>query len=263
MNKLIILGGAIIIILIGLFIAADFDTNISNSDTLIDNSHVSETITPDFSVEVSSTHTPPHASCTTEDLTTPDCEITSTAPSVTDESINLETSSPEVPESDDVLPEIDWDHKKEECPEATLIWITLKSFGWTDAACAGVLGNIMRECGGNTLENIDHTRFNKSRTHFGLCQWSKKYYPEIQPSDDWVPSVVEQLEFLNMTINEYNGNHHVYGFTIDLMFTETDPRIVAKLFCEGYERPNETSDRRQKFALEAYEYFTGYAYVED
>lgn len=178
-----------------------------------------------------------------------------------------ETSQEEVSEltPEVSLPQnqIDWEAKREEAPEATEIWLIMKEFGWTDAACAGLLGNIMRECGGNTLENINHKVVNSRGTHFGLCQWSKKYYPEIQPTDTWMPSVREQVEFLRYSIAEYNGKHHSYGgVTIEFLSTAEDPREVARIFCEEYERPNETSERRENFALIAYEYFTGMQYQE-
>lgn len=149
-----------------------------------------------------------------------------------------------------------WMRRWEECPEATEIWLIMKEFGWTDAACAGILGNIMREVGGNTLKHIDHTLYNSSKTHFGLCQWAKRYYPDIWPKDSHVPSIREQMEFLRVTIQEYNGHGFVYNFTEEYLFTATDPAEVAYVFCQGYERPGEAPDRRMTFALEAYNYFT-------
>lgn len=142
-----------------------------------------------------------------------------------------------------------------EYPIATEIWLIMKEFGWTDAACAGIMGNIMRETGGDSLEYIDPYLFNKGRTHFGLCQWSKKWYPAIYPTGQEMPTIREQLEFLRLTINEYNGKGFVYGFTEDYLKVATDCKEVAKKFCDGYERPGGSSSRREKNAVAAYNYF--------
>lgn len=146
--------------------------------------------------------------------------------------------------------------------KAAEIWSIMKEFGWSDAACAGILGNIMREVGGGTLSGINETRFNKRGTHFGLCQWSAKYYPDIQPTKTWMPSIREQMEFLRLTIREYNGHGFAYGFTEEYLMTAADPAEVAKLFCEGYERPNEDSTKRESYAIIAYNYFTNQSVSE-
>ena len=40
---------------------------------------------------------------------------------------------------------------KDEYPEAYKIWHYLKKLGYNDYVCAGIMGNIMAECGGQTL----------------------------------------------------------------------------------------------------------------
>lgn len=171
-------------------------------------------------------------------------------------SVPVEPSEPTEPSTGPTPEEKAWMRRWEECPEATEIWLIMKEFGWSDAACAGILGNIMREVGGNTLKHIDHTLYNGSKTHFGLCQWAKRYYPDIWPTDDHIPSVREQMEFLRMTIREYNGHGFAYHFIEEYLFTATDPAEVAYTFCKGYEKPAEEPDKRMAFALEAYDYFT-------
>ena len=39
-----------------------------------------------------------------------------------------------------------------EYKDATLIWEYMKSLGWNDYVCAGILGNMMAEVGGGTLD---------------------------------------------------------------------------------------------------------------
>lgn len=151
--------------------------------------------------------------------------------------------------------ELLWAKRWEECPVATEIWLQMKSYGWTDAACAGIMGNIMRETGGDTLIYIRSDIYNKSKSHYGLCQWAKRYYPDIQPTDTWTPSTAEQVEFLRYTILNQKTLHHSYGFTEEYLLTATDYHEVAKRFCDGYERPAENSTRRENNAEKAWRYF--------
>lgn len=165
---------------------------------------------------------------------------------------------PEATEPIDPAPNLEellWMHREAEYPIATEIWLIMKSYGWSDAACAGIMGNIMREVGGDTLEYIQPDLYGAGGYHFGLCQWSKRYYSEIYPTNEWMPTAREQLDFLRHTILHYNGNGYSYGFTEDYLKTATDCREVAKIFCDGYERPNESPTRRQNNAEKAYNYF--------
>lgn len=174
------------------------------------------------------------------------------------ESSEPSTSIPEESEEPNVQPtpeELLWAKRWEECPVATEIWLQMKSYGWTDAACAGIMGNIMRETGGDTLKYIKSDIYNKSKSHYGLCQWAKRYYPDIQPTDTWTPSITEQVEFLRHTILNQKTLHHNYGFTEEYLLTATDYREVAKKFCDGYERPAENSTRRENNAEKAWNYF--------
>lgn len=198
---------------------------------------VSEVVIPETKPPVTSPETKPE----TETETLPETET----------EVETKPTIPE-PTPEDLL----WEKRYRECPEATIIWRMMKEFGWTDAACAGIMGNIMKEVGGNTLQHINHTLFNSSGTHFGLCQWSARYYPAIQPTEDWMPSVEEQVLFLRKTIVEYNGHGFSYGFTEDYLKTATDPEEVARIFCEGYERPAGGPSQRMKLARIAYDYFT-------
>lgn len=177
---------------------------------------------------------------------------------------NTSTSSEPIPEAnapDDITtPQYSeedkfWEYAKDQYPIATEIWLIMKSYGWTDATCAGIMGNIMRECGGDSLKYINPNLYNSTNTHYGLIQWSKRYYPDIQPTATWTPSVEEQLTYLRYTIINQKSLHHNYGFTEDYLLTATSYKEVAKAFCEGYERPNDVSTRRERNAEAAWEYF--------
>lgn len=214
------------------------------------------------SLSVDASKTPP---LTSGELSVPSGPLVPET-SVTDSSESTESSEPsasiseESEESEEPIvqptpEELLWAKRWEECPEATEIWLQMKSYGWTDAACAGIMGNIMRETGGDTLKHITSNIYNKSKSHYGLCQWAKRYYPQIQPTETWTPSTIEQIDFLRYTINNQKTLHHSYGFTEEYLLTATNYREVAKKFCDGYERPAENSTRRENNAEKAWKYF--------
>lgn len=181
---------------------------------------------------------------------------TTSASTISEPELEMEPEeilSPELEESS--TEELFWQKCTEEYPVATEIWLQMKSYGWTDAACAGIMGNIMRETGGDTLKYVQSDIYNSSWSHYGLCQWSKRYYPDIQPTNTWTPSTAEQVEFLRYTIINQRALHHVYGFDEEYLKTATDYREVAKKFCDGYERPAENSTRRENNAEKAWKYF--------
>ena len=49
-----------------------------------------------------------------------------------------------------------WEIRIEKYPTASSIWLYLSDQGYSDEICAGILGNIMAEVGGHTLD-IEHT----------------------------------------------------------------------------------------------------------
>lgn len=139
-----------------------------------------------------------------------------------------------------------------EYPEAAEIWNYMKEQNWSDAVCAGILGNMMTESGGQTL-NIQWDIYN-SIGHYGICQWSPKWYPEVMGV-----SLLEQLDFLVSTMpNEFKifGKNYYSNFTLnDFLLLET-PEEVADAFAKVYERcGSQSTIKRQESARIAYEYF--------
>lgn len=149
-----------------------------------------------------------------------------------------------------------WDARLNEYPVATKVWLHLKEeLGYSDAVCAGILGNIMAECGGGTLE-LKWDAINKSSKCYGLCQWHPRYYKEIQGA-----TLEQQLEFMTASFPEvlgrYMGIYYKHGFTYEDFLALEDPAQVAYIFCVVYERPGPgTYDIRRANALKAFEYFT-------
>lgn len=146
-----------------------------------------------------------------------------------------------------------WKVRMNEYPTATQIWLYMKNnLEWNDYVCAGVMGNMMAECGGQTLKLNPKAR-NKSSNCYGICQWHPKYFPDMQDA-----SLEEQLKFLGIstkkTFNGWAGK--AYGYDYDEFISLEDSEIAAEIFCMVYERPGKYDSQRSKNAIKAYEYFT-------
>lgn len=143
-----------------------------------------------------------------------------------------------------------WQQKEKEYPVATYIWRYFKELGYSDQVCAGILGNIMCEVGGGTL-NIKYDA--KSSYYYGMCQWSKAY------SDVWGTSLEEQCDYLINTIQyelDTYGYAYKKGFSYNSFITLESEKDVALAFAKCYERCASGSySARQKCATIAYNYF--------
>ena len=121
---------------------------------------------------------------------------------------------------------------------AEQVWSIMKSYGWSDEICAGIMGNMMRECGGDTLQLNPYAQ----NSHYGLCQWSRTYHYGA-----WGKDVAGQLEYLKGSLN------------IAIFDGCTTPEEIAAVFCDKYERPGSRDPRYKRLAnaRAAYEYFVG------
>ena len=151
-----------------------------------------------------------------------------------------------------------WETRKTEYPVATEVWLYMKEeLGWNDYVCAGVMGNLMVETGGQTL-NLQPNLWGHgpNRGYYGICQWSKKYYPSVADT-----SLDYQLDFLRDTV-EYEfdtyGKLYQSGMKYEDFTNMTgDCRATALAFAKAYERCNSKYySIRQDNAEKAYEYFT-------
>ena len=123
--------------------------------------------------------------------------------------------------------------KKEKYPEARKVWNYLKKLGYSDYVAAGIMGNLMTETGGNTL-NIKPKAYSSNKKYYGICQWSKKYYPKV-----YGKNLDYQLSFLKNTIkNEFNtyGYKYAKGFNYKSFLKLKDPKKAALAFAKVYER---------------------------
>ena len=143
-----------------------------------------------------------------------------------------------------------WSKKEQEYPTATYIWKFLKNMGYNDYVCAGIMGNMMVEVGGQTLK----LNYMARGTYFGICQWSKGY------KEVWGANLAEQCDFLANSIRyEFNtfGSCYKKGFKYDNFIALTNEKQAALAFAKCYERcSSSTYSLRQKCATKALEYFT-------
>lgn len=140
----------------------------------------------------------------------------------------------------------------EEYPVATYIWCYMKEQGWSDYVCAGIMGNIMQETGGRSL-NINYMH---SNNYYGMCCWKKAYHPRVVGAD-----LKGQCEYLLETIipsmNTY-GYMYQDGYTFEDFLEAESIEEAAAAFMIVYERPGHTNPtKRVENGQKAYKYFVG------
>ena len=145
--------------------------------------------------------------------------------------------------------------KSGEYPVATQVWRYMKEeLGWNDYVCAGVMGNMMAEVGGQTLNLQPYLYGHSGANYYGLCQWSSRYYPSIQGAD-----VDAQLDFLASTVKkELDTYGYLFrsGLDYEAFCNLTDAEDAAMAFAKAYERCGSGSyGVRQRNAIKAYNYF--------
>ena len=144
-------------------------------------------------------------------------------------------------------------NKWNQYPVAAYIWKYMHdTMGLNDYVCAGIMGNMMKEAGGHTL-NIQPTAYNKAG-FYGICQWSNKYYHA------YGMSLEQQCDLLARTIkNEFDTFGFLYyrGFNYNAFINLQDEKQAALAYVKCYGRGGQgTYAIRQKFATYAYNFFT-------
>ena len=185
--------------------------------------------------------------------TEPTVEVTEsfTEPVIMDTAPVIETTEPVI---ETQAPTIET--PTQEYPVAHEIWSYMKTeLGWNDSVCAGVMGNLMVETGGHTL-NLHPTLYSSDHAFYGICQWSLEFCPETANT-----TLEQQCEFLKNTVQkEFNnfGKCYAKGFKYEDFIQLSDAEEVALAFAKCYERCAQTSynyTSRQKCARIAYDYF--------
>lgn len=147
-----------------------------------------------------------------------------------------------------------WQERHEKYPEATKVWIYMKEhFNWTDEVCAGVMGNIMAEIGGGTLDFSD---WNSDDGPYGMFQWLGSREVELKNKYGNMPSIEQQMEFMYDELYGTDGvTQQVRDWQREKFLSSTTPQDAAIRFCQWFERPGGTGSVRKGYAATAYEVF--------
>lgn len=150
-----------------------------------------------------------------------------------------------------------WSDRFDEFPYATYIWLYFtKGLGYSEAVVAGMIGNMMAEVGGGTLD-IQYWLYSYgSGYYYGICQWNKKNFPDVRGKD-----LIGQCEYLAQTIEE-QMNAFGKAYKINDAYHEflqlDSCRDAALMFAKLYEAcSSDTYKLRQNYAEVAYKYFMG------
>ena len=151
-----------------------------------------------------------------------------------------------------------WDARMEEYPIATQVWLYMKNeFGWNDIVCAGIMGNLMAECGGCWTDDLNWD-INKS-SGLGMVQWIGGRRREIISIYGENPTWEEQLIFMKDELYGTNGvTKQVTNWQLEKIMNAETPEECAFAFASYFERCSEQHrPPRRGYAKRAYEYFVG------
>ena len=137
---------------------------------------------------------------------------------------------------------------------AAKTWEFFKKNGFSDVVTSAIIGNMMIETSGGTL-NLKPAVYSSGGGFYGLCQWSLYYRPHVADMsfEDQLVYLYDDLEY------EFNTFGFCYkrGFTYEDFLAMEDPAKAALSFAKVYERCGEGSyGARERAAVVAYEYFT-------
>jgi hypothetical protein len=143
-------------------------------------------------------------------------------------------------------------------PEAELIWNIMADWGWSPETRAGIIGNMMAEVGGHTLDlsNWD----SNSSWGYGLIQWTGGRRSLIKSRYGEYPTIPEQMQFMkDELLGTNNTGKQVSDSTLDVILNKNNnqsPESIAYSFACNYERcATQYRSMRQGFARTAYNYF--------
>lgn len=183
-------------------------------------------------------------------------------PAVEMAKIDIENAEADVAyysEKKDILQEnYEWEKRASEYPVATLVWLHMKhEFGWSDTVCAGIMGNMMAECGGCWTSDLDWDA--RSSNGYGMIQWIGGRREQLFSIYGNTPSIEDQLNFIRNELYGTNGvTQQVTDSQLDKIMNAATPEDCAYAFATYYERCGEQHRSiRRDYARRAYEYFVG------
>lgn len=134
--------------------------------------------------------------------------------------------------------------------QATAVWNHLKSIGLNDYVCAGILGNIMAEVGGQTLDISRWSHYAQTnKNYYGICQWAGGRKSRLL--NEFGSSLEAQIKFLGVELFEVIPKNNSF-------YDMQDEKEAALYFAKYYERCGSSSySVRKQNATKALNYFTG------
>ena len=149
-----------------------------------------------------------------------------------------------------------WEKRKIEYPIATQVWLYMKDvFGWNDIVCAGIMGNMMAECGGCWTADLD---WNVDTKHgLGIVQWIGARKQLLIDTYGKEPTIEEQLLFMKDELYGTNNiERQVSTEELNEIMDASTPEDCAFAFATYYERcAKKYRNSRRDYAKQAYDYF--------
>jgi hypothetical protein len=149
-----------------------------------------------------------------------------------------------------------WEERAAEYPAATEAWLYMKNeFGWSDTVCAGIIGNLMAECGGCWTQDLDWDI--NTKHGMGMVQWIGGRRSALVSRYGSNPSIKDQLNFVRDELYGTNGvRKQVTSSQLDKIMNASSPEECAFAFATYYERCAEQHRApRRGYARTAYNYF--------
>ena len=154
--------------------------------------------------------------------------------------------------------EENWRIRAKEYPVATQVWLYMKQeLGFSDTVCAGIMGNMMAECGGCWTSDL-HWNIGSS-SGYGMIQWLGGRRNQLFSIYGNAPSVENQLDFMFDELYGTDGvTKQVTDSQLDKIINAESPEDCAYAFACYFERCGEGHRSiRRDYARRAYEYFVG------
>ena len=152
-----------------------------------------------------------------------------------------------------------WEVRASEYPVATQVWLYMKNnLGYNDIVCAGIMGNMMAECGGCWTQDLDWEA-GKSGGPYGMIQWLGGRRKQLFSIYGDNPGIEDQLNFMHNELYGINGvTWQVSQSQLDKIMNAETPEDCAYAFACYFERCGEGHRSiRRNYAKRAYEYFVG------
>ena len=142
-------------------------------------------------------------------------------------------------------------------PEVQFIWDTMRFWGWSPETCAGIIGNMMAEIGGGTLDLSDWS--SDGGCGYGLIQWTSSRRYLIMSRYGSCPTIEQQLIFMRDELFGENTTQQVSSDVLNIIMNTSGnetPESIALTFATYYERCGYSYRyMRQDYARIAYDYF--------